>query len=266
MEVKLQAERLVFGYKDKIILENISLDFLKPEIVSIIGPNGSGKSTLLKTLCKLLTPTQGTVYLNGKDIQAYQPKALAKTISVLPQSPRAPGDMTIRDLATFGRMPYQSFLAELSSEDGKAVDDALAFTELTHMQFRRLDTLSGGERQRAWLAMALAQNPRVLLLDEPTTYLDIHHQLELMELIGHLHRERQLTIIMVLHDLNHAARYSQRLVAVKGGKIIADGTVETVFTETVLERLYNVKAVVTTLKQGAKSYPLCFPYTTTEHF
>lgn len=262
---KINAEKILFGYRESTVLKGVSLDFIKPEIVTIIGPNGSGKSTLLKALCRLLTPSEGAIYLNGKNIHQYPAKEVAKIISVLPQSPIAPGDMTVRDLAAFGRMPHQSFFSEFSEEDRLAIEDALNFTELTDMQFRRLDTLSGGERQRAWLAMALAQKPEILLLDEPTTYLDIHHQLELMELISHLHEVRNLTIIMVLHDLNHAARYSKRLIAIKSGQVIADGAVEEVFSEPILEHLYDVKAMVTTLKQGDKCYPICFPYTTTEH-
>ena len=258
LQVRLQ-------YQENIISNEMSLDFSKPEIISIIGPNGSGKSTLLKALCRLLPPSSGGVYLNGRNLSEIPTEEIARTISILPQSAIAPGDMTIRDLTAYGRLPYQSFFSQLSADDKQAIDDALSFTELTEMQHRRLDTLSGGERQRAWLAMALAQHPRILLLDEPTTYLDIHHQLELMELVLRLHQQRDLTVIMVLHDLNHAARYSQRLIALKKGTVVADGSIAEVFTVPVLENLYDVKTVVTTLEQQGCCYPICFPYTATKH-
>lgn len=261
----LIMQQVRLQYRDQIIINDMSLNFSRPEIVSIIGPNGSGKSTLLKSLCRLLSPTSGCVYLNGCKLTDIPTEEIARAISILPQSATAPGDMTVYDLATYGRLPYQGFLSQLSDADKQAIEDALTFTELTSMQHRRLDTLSGGERQRAWLAMALAQHPQILLLDEPTTYLDIHHQLELMELIVKLHRSRSLTVIMVLHDLNHAARYSQRLIALKKGSIVADGPVAEVFTTPILEDLYDVKAVVTTLEQQGCKYPICFPYTATEH-
>ncbi len=265
MSATIKADAIRLQYREKVVIDNISLKIEQPEVISIIGPNGSGKSTLLKALSRLLIPTQGTVLLNGENIERISSAVVAKMISVLPQSAVAPGDITVQDLAMYGRMPYQGFLSQLSQRDREAVARALEFTELTHMSDRRLDTLSGGERQRAWLAMALAQEPRVLLLDEPTTYLDIHHQLELMELILKLHRDNNMTVIMVLHDLNHAARYSNRLVALKDGAIIADDCVEKVFTADILEHLYNVKAFVTEMEHENKKYPICFPYSVSEH-
>ena len=265
MTAALNVKNMRLQYGEKIIIDDISLDFDKPEIISIIGPNGSGKSTLLKALCRLLAPTKGSVTLNGQDLKELDTNEVAKVISVLPQSAIAPGDMTIRDLVAYGRMPYQGFMSQSTAHDEKAISEALAFAELTQMQHRRLDTLSGGERQRAWIAMTLAQEPQILLLDEPTTYLDIHHQLELMELVVRLHKERNVSVIMVLHDLNHAARYSKRLIALKKGQVMADGSVENVFKAEILEDLYNVKAVVTMIETQGVKYPLCFPYTVTSH-
>lgn len=261
MHYSLSAHNLCLQYGCKIVSQNISLDFNKPEIVSIIGPNGSGKSTLLKSLCRLHKPAKGNVLLNGQDIHSINPNKLARIISVLPQSAAAPSDISIYDLVLHGRMPHRGFLQSISAQDREAVDSALQATGLIQMQERSLGALSGGERQRAWLAMALAQQPKILLLDEPTTYLDVHHQLELMDLIVRLHQERQLTVIMVLHDLNHAARYSQRLIAIKSGNVFADGSVQDVFTTEVLESLYGVKALVHHIEHNGQTHYIYFPYT-----
>lgn len=260
----ITTKDLRLQYGSRVIANNVNLLFEKPEIISIIGPNGSGKSTLLKSLSKLLTPTGGSVYLDGRDLQRITMKDLARIISVLPQSAQAPGDMTVRDLVSYGRLPYQTALSSFKEEDIKAIDTALASTGMAQMQNNRLDNLSGGERQRAWLAMALSKEPNILLLDEPTTFLDIHHQLNLMELIVHLHKTMQIIVIMVMHDLNHAARYSQRLIAVKGGEIVADGPVKEVFCREVLEPLYDIRAVVTNVKEGEKEYMTCVPYAAVE--
>lgn len=260
----IRAENITLQYGPRKIIDGLTLDFGRPEIVTIIGPNGSGKSTLLKSLCRLLEPTAGTVLLDMKDINKMSTEQVARTISVMAQSAQAPGGITVEELVRYGRMPYQKFFEGLTAEDSAAVEAAISFTELDALRDRKVMTLSGGERQRAWLAMALAQQPKILLLDEPTTYLDVHHQLELMELVLKLHREQGLTIIMVLHDLNHAARYSQRLIALKKGRIVADGPTEQVFTEPVIENLYDVRAVIMHLEQDGVKYPVCFPYKTTD--
>ena len=257
---KLITENLRLQYGTKIIADMLNISFDKPEIVSIIGPNGSGKSTLLKSLGRLLVPTEGAVYLDGNDLQCMDRKTIARVISVMPQSVHAPGDMTVRDLVTYGRLPYQGLFSKLSEDDVQAIDTALKATEMTALQHNRLSALSGGERQRAWLSMAIAKEPQILLLDEPTTYLDIHHQLDLMELIVHLYQTRHITVIMVMHDLNHAARYSHRLIAVKHGKIVADGSVRDVFRQDILEPLYGIRAVVTEVHEHNESYLACFPY------
>lgn len=260
MKHTITAEAVKLGYGNKVILPQIDLTVNKPEVVSIIGPNGSGKSTLLKALSRLLAPLGGGVFLDGKDIHRLPPQEVAKIMAILPQSAQAPGDMTVYDLVAYGRMPYKNVFTRLESVDGEAITAAVQAVGLGTMLYRRLDSLSGGEKQRAWLAMALAQQPRLLLLDEPTTYLDIHHQLELMKLIGRLHQERQLTVIMVLHDLNHAARFSKRLIAVKKGVIFADGPVDEVFTVKTLRELYEVETTVMTLEHGGNSHLVCFPH------
>lgn len=260
MNDTLEAKGVKLGYGGKVIIEQMQLAIDQPEIISIIGPNGSGKSTLLKALSRLLTPLAGCVLLNGRDIHQLPPREVAKTMAILPQSVQAPGDMTVCDLVAYGRMPYQRMFEQISTEDEACIAAALAATGMEKMLHRRLDSLSGGERQRAWLAMALAQQPRILLLDEPTTYLDIHHQLELMKLVRSLHQDRRLTVVMVLHDLNHAARFSQRLIAVKDGRIFADGSVPEIFTADNLKALYGVEATVMAIEQGGSSHLVCFPH------
>ena len=259
-EMILQADKLTLQYGQKIIADKLNFKVDKSEIISIIGPNGSGKSTLLKSLGRLLKPTHGTVLLEGKDIQKMKPGDIARKMSILPQSSTAPMDMTVYDLVCYGRMPHQGLFSSPNKIDEEKIEEALTQTNTSHMRYRRLDTLSGGERQRAWLAMAIAQNPEILLLDEPTTYLDVKHQLDLMNLVYKLYETRKITVIMVLHDLNHAARYSHRLVAVKKGKIFAEGLVQDVFTEKILCDLYDVETSVMSLEQNGQKHLVCFPY------
>lgn len=256
----LQADKLTLQYGSRIIADELDFNVNKSEIISIIGPNGSGKSTLLKSLGRLLKPVRGVVLLEGKDIHQMKPGEVARKMSILPQSSTAPPDMTVYDLVCYGRMPHQGMFASPNGEDKEKIEEALKETNTSFMRYRRLDTLSGGERQRVWLAMAIAQNPEILLLDEPTTYLDIKHQIDLMNLVYKLHKTKKITVIMVLHDLNHAARFSHRLVAVKKGMIFADGKVEDVFTEKILCDLYDVETSVMTLNQHGKNYLVCFPY------
>ena len=260
--VSIKVEDVSLGYGKHSVIQNMNVSFDKAEVVSIIGPNGSGKSTLLKSIGRLLAPTKGVVYMNGKDIKTIASGEIAKLMSILPQSAQAPGDMTVRDLASCGRMPYQSAFSQLKDDDQRVIDKALKDTGLFEMQHRRIGNLSGGERQRAWLSMALAQEPQVLLLDEPTTYLDIHYQLELMELVSELHEDLGITVIMVMHDLNHAARFSHRLIAVKKGEIAADGPVKEVFTKEVLEPLYDVKVEVLEIGESNNRQLACVPYRT----
>ena len=250
----LHTQKITLRYGEHTIIRDLTLDIAKPEIVTIIGPNGSGKSTLLKALCRLLEPASGAVYLDSKDINKMSTEEVARTLAVMAQSANAPGGTTVEELVCYGRMPYRKFFDGLNQEDRLAIEEALEFTELGPLRTRLVHTLSGGERQRAWLAMALAQKPKILLLDEPTTYLDVR-----------LHNEMGLTVIMVLHDLNHAARYSERLIALKKGTIMADGPTDEVFTQSVIEELYDVKAVIMRVEANGTQYPVCFPYSVEEH-
>lgn len=261
----LYTKQITLKYGERVIINNLTLDISKPEIVTIIGPNGSGKSTLLKALCRLLEPAAGTVYLDSKDINKMSTEEVARTVAVMAQSAAAPSGTTVEELVCYGRLPYRKFFDGLSGEDRMAIEEAIEFTELGLLRNRLVHTLSGGERQRAWLAMALAQKPQILLLDEPTTYLDVHHQLELMELVVRLHEEMGLTVIMVLHDLNHAVRYSERLIALKQGKIMADGATGDVFVKPIIENLYDVQAVIMNVEANGINYPVCFPYSVDVH-
>lgn len=256
----IEARSVALGYGAKVVAPDMDIRIDKPEMISIIGPNGSGKSTVLKALSRLLPPKTGSVLLDGKDIHQMRPNDVARIMAVLPQAAQAPGDMTVYDLVSYGRSPYQGMFSQVSEADKAQVLDSIQATGMTGFVHRRLDTLSGGERQRAWLAMALAQEPQILMLDEPTTYLDIFHQLELMKLVQRLHQERQITVIMVLHDLNHAARFSQRVIAIKEGQVFADGTVQEVFTAELLKQLYGVETTVMIVEQGGNEHLVCFPH------
>lgn len=255
--MSLCAEKLTLQYGSKVITDNMDFAAEKADIIAIIGPNGSGKSTLLKALGRLLKPSKGLVYLNGKDIQRQNSSEVARQMAIVPQSASAPGDMTVYDLVCYGRMPYQRLFAPKNENDDAAIERALAATNIEDMKYRRLDTLSGGERQRAWLAMAIAQEPDILLLDEPTTFLDIHHQLEMMKLVRRLHDELGITVIMVLHDLNHAARFSNRIIAMKKGAIMVDGFVEEVFKEEIISSLYGVETQIMKIKQCGAEHFYC---------
>lgn len=262
MTCTIEARNLALGYSGKTISACLDLSISEPQIVAIIGPNGSGKSTFLKAISRLLTPEKGTVLLNGTDIHQMRPNEVARSLAVLPQSAQAPGDMLVHDLVVTGRAPYIGLFGQPAATDKAAVMTAVEATGIENLLFRRLDTLSGGERQRAWLALALAQQPKILMLDEPTTYLDVHHQLEFMKLVKNLHEELQLTVVMVLHDLNHAARFCQRIIAMKSGDIFADGKAGEVLTAGNIRSLFGVEATIMTIKQGGSEHLVCFPHDT----
>lgn len=236
----LLADRLSVRFGEKKIIDNLSLAIEQGKILSIVGPNGSGKSTLLKALSRSLKPANGSVLLDGKDIRGFTAKKLACELAILHQSSRAPEDLTVRDLVEYGRFSHQHWWKG-SEEDNSIVVWALEQTGLTKLAARRVNTLSGGEQQRAWIAMALAQQPRILLLDEPTTYLDICHQFELLDLITRLNREQGITIIMVLHDMNYAAKYSDCIAVLREGKIFASGHPHEVINADLLREVFKVE-------------------------
>ena len=240
----LEAKHLFGGYSKQAIVKGVSLSLHKGEWLSLVGANGSGKSTLLRLFSRILSPQTGTVLLDGKSIHQQSAHLVARQLAILPQQQTIPSGLTVRQLVSLGRTPHQPWWQwDLSLEDCEMVETAIAQTQLTEFSDRPVDQLSGGERQRAFLALTLAQDPQVLLLDEPTTFLDLHHQLELLELLKTLNHERQLSIITVLHDINLAVRYSDRLAMLKKGEIVAIGTAEQAITPENLRQVFDVEAL-----------------------
>ncbi|WP_198670457.1 ABC transporter ATP-binding protein [Oceanicella sp. SM1341] len=240
----LEIRDLAAGYGGRRVLEGIDLALLPGRITAIVGANACGKSTLLRAMSRLLAPERGEVLLDGRAVHTLPPKALARRLGLLPQTPIAPEGLSVLDLVSRGRHPYQRLLGRWSAADEAAVARALDTTAMTDLAGRDLSELSGGQRQRAWIAMALAQETGVLLLDEPTTFLDISHQVEVLDLLTDLNRSRGTTIVMVLHDLNLAARYADRLVAMQGGRVHAEGPAEAVMTPQVLREVFGLEALV----------------------
>lgn len=254
---ELHAEGLRLGYDKVDIVLGLDLLVHGGEITALVGPNGCGKSTLLKGMTRVLRPRAGTVYLDGAAIQRMPTKALARRLGLLPQTPVAPDGMTVRELVAQGRFPHQGWLQQWSPKDEEAVDRALDITGMKAMADRPVDELSGGQRQRAWIAMTLAQETEVLLLDEPTTFLDMAHQLEVLELLVRLNKEDGRTIVMVLHDLNQAARYAHRLVVMSQGRVFSVGSPAEVITPEMLREVFGVEARI--LVDPESGLPYCLP-------
>ncbi|MGY1811435.1 ABC transporter ATP-binding protein [Blastococcus sp. SYSU D00820] len=242
--VRLAADRVRLGYDDRIVVHDLDLELTDGSFTVIVGPNGCGKSTLLRALGRLLRPSSGQVLLDGRAIARTPTREVARVLGLLPQTPTAPEGLTVTDLVARGRHPHQTWLQQWSRSDEAAVAEALAWTDMTELADRPVDALSGGQRQRAWISMALAQGTDLLLLDEPTTYLDLSHQIDVLELVSRLHSERGRTVAVVLHDLNLAARYAQRLVAMRDGVLVASGTPEEVLTEQLLADVFDLEARV----------------------
>ena len=236
----LLTKKVSFKHSESFSLDNIDFEITKGEIVSLIGPNGSGKSTMLRIVTNLLKPNEGAVLLDGDEIKNLSRQAIAKKLSMLPQVHNNELDLTVRELVSFGRNPHKGWFQKLDFEDEKIIDWALEVTNLQSYEFRFLQSLSGGERQRAWIAMAIAGRPNVLLLDEPTTFLDIAHQLEVMELIQMLNDRFGMTIVMVLHDINQAAAYSDRLIVLKNGCIEYDGNSQYVICKEMFHDIFKI--------------------------
>jgi len=250
---KLFAEKLSAGYpaSEAMVLRRLTLEVRDGEIVALVGPNGSGKSTLLRALARVLSPKAGAVYLEGKSMRDWPTREVARRLALLPQGPTLAADLTVEELVRLGRSPHQGLLGLPTRKDDEAVSRAIAETGIETMARRRVSELSGGERQRVWVAMALAQEPQVLLLDEPTTFLDLNHQLEVLDLIRYLNRERGLTVGMVLHDLNQAARYCGRVVVLREGEVYADGSPAEVLTPKTLREVFGVEGRVLEGPEGA---------------
>lgn len=239
-----KAENITSGYENKTILNDISISIPSNKISIIIGANGCGKSTLLKTMARLIKPTSGQVTLYGKPIDKMQPKKLARILGLLPQSPIVPEGITVTDLVGRGRFPHQTFLKGWTKKDYEAVAEAMEIMKITEFADRNIDELSGGQRQRVWIAMALAQQTDILLLDEPTTYLDITYQVEILDLLTDLNQKYGTTIVMVLHDINLSARYADHIFALHNGKLVAEGEPSKVITSTLIEDIFGLQCTV----------------------
>ncbi|MGY3572395.1 Fe(3+) dicitrate ABC transporter ATP-binding protein FecE [Vibrio paucivorans] len=250
----IKTHQLSVAYGKDTIIQNLDLEIPEGKITALIGPNGSGKSTLLKTLCRINKNFGGELTVFDKSIKSYADKELATQISLLPQVLTTPEDITVRRLVEYGRSPYLSYWGKLSKEDHLKVDQAIEETQIQSLVDKKVDALSGGQRQRVWIAMVLAQDTPIVMLDEPTTYLDLSHQVELMKLIQKLNAKGK-TIIVVLHDLNQACRYCDHLVVLKSGKIATTGTPETVFTQSLLRDVFDLEAVV--MPDPVSSKPMC---------
>ncbi|KTS07770.1 ABC transporter ATP-binding protein [Microbacterium testaceum] len=240
---RLEARSVSLAYDGTTVVPELTVAIPPGSFTVIIGPNACGKSTLLRGLSRLLSPAAGTVVLDGRDISSYPAKEVARRLGLLPQSALAPDGITVADLVGRGRYPHQSLLRQWSSADEAAVKEALDATGTTDLSARPVDALSGGQRQRVWVAMVLAQQTDLLLLDEPTTYLDVAHQVELMELFAELNAHGR-TVVAVLHDLNHAARYASHIVAMRDGRIVAEGAPREVITSRRVEEVYGLPNVV----------------------
>ncbi|MDY5585657.1 MAG: ABC transporter ATP-binding protein [Arcanobacterium sp.] len=252
----LEAQSLNLSYGENRVVENLNLVLPKGQITSIIGGNGCGKSTLLRSFARLLLPEHGTVLFNGEVLAKYHRKDLAKQLAILPQSPIAPPGITVADLVGRGRSPHLGLFGNWSKADYEAVAKALEKTRLTDLADRVVDELSGGQRQRVWIAMALAQDTQCVLLDEPTTYLDVANQLEVLDLLIELNRDQGATIVMVLHDMNLAARYSDNIVALRSGELVAMGSPEEVITAENMRKVFDIECRVVQ-DSGA---PVVLPY------
>ena len=242
--VRLAADAVTLAYDGAVVVRDLDLELTEGSFTAVIGPNGCGKSTLLRALGRLMRPASGQVLLDGRAIARTPTREVATVLGLLPQTPTAPDGLTVAELVARGRHPHQSWLRQWSRDDEAVVAEALAWTDMAGLSGRPVDELSGGQRQRAWISMALAQGTDLLLLDEPTTYLDLSHQIDVLELVARLHAERGRTVVVVLHDLNLAARYAQRLVALKDGALVASGPPEEVLTEALLADVFDLEARV----------------------
>jgi len=254
---QISASHLTLGYDNSIIIKSIDLTIPTGKITALVGANGCGKSTLLRGIARLLKPSKGKVYLDSHDVFKLSSKEVAKKLGILTQNPLAPEGMTVKDLVACGRFPYQSWLQQWRKEDELYVELALEITGMKDLAERELDTLSGGQRQRAWIAMALAQNTDVLLLDEPTTFLDLAHQVEVLDLLWDLNYQQDKTLVMVLHDLNQACRYADNLLVIKQGEIYGQGPPDKVMNETMIREVFGLECQV--VDDPITSTPMCIP-------
>ncbi|MBQ0138126.1 MAG: ABC transporter ATP-binding protein [Kurthia sp.] len=256
--MRLQIEDIRVGYDDKTIVHDLTIDIPDGKITTIIGANGCGKSTLLKAITRIIPYQAGSVVLDGENIQKMNTKKLAQELAILPQSPESASGLLVEELVSYGRFPYQKGFGNLSTKDREMIDWALQATNTAEFKNRPVDSLSGGQRQRVWIAMALAQETDIIFLDEPTTYLDMAHQLEVLELLQQLNEKEGRTIVMVLHDLNQAARFSDYMIALNTGHLVKAGSSDEVMTNEILRKVFNIDAVIGADPRTNK--PICITY------
>lgn len=256
--VRLYTEKLHISYGERLIVKDLSVNIPDKKITTIIGSNGCGKSTLLKAITRIISHQSGSVILDGENISTEHTKVLAKKMAILPQTPESASGLTVGELVSYGRFPYQKGFGRLSKQDYQTIDWALEVTGTKDYKFRLVDSLSGGQRQRVWIAMALAQETDIIFLDEPTTYLDMAHQLEVLELLQKLNKEQERTVVMVLHDLNQAARFADYIIALKDGEIVKAGTCDEVITHDVLKKVFHIDAEIG--RDPRTNKPMCITY------
>lgn len=257
LTARLRGDSLTLGYGKKVVADNLSVAIPDGHFTAIIGPNGCGKSTLLRTLSRLMTPTEGHVYLDGEQIQRFNSKEVARRIGLLAQNATTPGDITVQELVSRGRYPHQPLFTRWRQEDDRAVQQAMQATGVADLAMQSVDKLSGGQRQRAWIAMVLAQETAIMLLDEPTTWLDISYQIDVLELLSELNREQGYTLAAVLHDLNQACRYATHLIALRDGKMVAQGAPKEIVTAELIEAVYGLRCMI--IEDPVAHTPLVVP-------
>jgi len=258
MSTAFRIENLTAGYEKATIFQDLNVSIPKGKVTTIIGPNGCGKSTLLKTIGRILKKEHGDIYLQEQNMQSMSTKEIAQKLAILSQSPSAPFQLKVEELISYGRYPHRKNVNRLSKKDQEMIEWAMEVTQTTEFRNRELAQLSGGQRQRVWLAMALAQETDILLLDEPTTYLDMAHQLEVLHIVRDLNEKHGCTIVMVLHDINHAARFSHELIAMRSGEIIQCGSPLEIITPSVLKEVFQIEAKI--LHDEELGSPICFTY------
>ncbi|MEH7403248.1 MULTISPECIES: ABC transporter ATP-binding protein [Bacillaceae] len=256
--VRLYTNELTIGYGDRLIVKDLNIKIPDKQITTIIGSNGCGKSTLLKAITRIISHLSGTIILDGENIASENTKLLAKKMAILPQTPESASGLTVGELVSYGRFPYQSGFGRLTKKDIEVIDWALEVTGTKEYKYKSVESLSGGQRQRVWIAMALAQETEIIFLDEPTTYLDLAHQLEILELLQKLNQEQERTIVMVLHDLNQAARFADYIIALKDGEIVKAGSCEEVITHEVLKKVFSIDTVIG--RDPRTNKPMCITY------
>ncbi len=254
----IKVKDLSVAYENNTIIEDMSLAIPKGKISIIIGANGCGKSTLLKTIARINKPKTGDIFINDKNIKKVKEKDIAKEVAFLPQGPVCPNGLTVRELVAFGRFPHQKMIGGLNTHDKEVIDWAIEETGLSEFADREVENLSGGQRQRAWIAMTLAQETEIIMLDEPTTYLDMSYQLEVLEVLQKLNKEKNITVVIVLHELNNACRFADNIIGLKKGKIICEGRPMEVITKENLKEIYGIDATLEVSENG--EYPVCIEY------